>query len=156
MWNSAQFYETARIKGTWERKDTCVCMTESLRCSPEAVTTLLIGCVLCLVTQSCPTLCNPMGFSPPGSSVHGGSPGKNTGVSCHALHPGDLPNAGIEPKAPTLQGDSLPAEPPGKPMNTGVGNLSLLQGIFLTRESNQGLLHCRCILYLLSYPLNTK
>ena len=35
--------------------------------------------------------------------------------------------------------------------NTGVGNLSLLQGIFLTQESNQGLLHYRQILYQLSY-----
>ena len=36
-------------------------------------------------------------------------------------------------------------------MNTGVGSLSLLQGIILTQESNQGLLHCRQILYQLSY-----
>ena len=49
------------------------------------------------------------------------------------------------------QTDSLPAEPPGKPKNTGVGSLSLLQGIFLTQESNWGLLHCRWILYQLSY-----
>ena len=35
--------------------------------------------------QSCPTLCDPMDCSPPGSSVHGDSPGKNTGVGCHAL-----------------------------------------------------------------------
>ena len=41
---------------------------------------------------------------------------------------------------------------PGKPKNTGVGSLSLLQGIFLTQESNQGLLHCRQILYQLSDP----
>ena len=38
------------------------------------------------VTQSCQTLCSLMDCSPPGSSVHGGdSPGKNTGVGCHAL-----------------------------------------------------------------------
>ena len=47
--------------------------------------------------------------------------------------------------------DSLPAEPQGKPKNTGVGSLSLLQQIFLTQESNWGLLHCRQILYQLSY-----
>ena len=41
--------------------------------------------VLCLVAQSCPTLCNPMDCSPSGSSVHGDSPGKNIGVDCHAL-----------------------------------------------------------------------
>ena len=35
--------------------------------------------------QSCPTLCNPMDCSPPGSSIHRDSPGKNTGVGCHAL-----------------------------------------------------------------------
>ena len=65
--------------------------------------------------------------------------------------PGDLPNPAIEPRSPSLQGDSLPAEPPGKPKNTGVGSLSLLQQIFLTQELNRGLLHCRRILYQLSY-----
>ena len=45
----------------------------------------LFNAVLCLVTQSCPTLCNPMDGSPPGSSVHGDSPGKNAEVGCHAL-----------------------------------------------------------------------
>ena len=65
--------------------------------------------------------------------------------------PGDLPNTGIEPRSPTLQVDSLPAEPPGKPKNTGVGSLSLLQRISMTQESNQYLLHCKQILYQLSY-----
>ena len=51
-----------------------------------------------------------------------------------------------------LQVDSLPSEPPGKPKNTGVGSLFLLQWIFLPQESNRGLLHCRRILYQLSYP----
>ena len=64
--------------------------------------------------------------------------------------PGDLPNPGIEPRSLTLQADSLPVEPQGKPKNTGVGSLSLLQGIFLTQELNWGLLHCRRILYQLS------
>ena len=50
-----------------------------------------------------------------------------------------------------LQADSLPAEPQGKPKNTGVGRLSLLQQIFLTQESNWGVLHCIRILYQLSY-----
>ena len=65
--------------------------------------------------------------------------------------PGDLPNLGIELRSPALQADSLPSEPPGKPRNTGVGSLSLLQRIFLTQKSNQCLLHCRWILYQLSY-----
>ena len=55
----------------------------------------------------------------------------------------DLPDPGIEPTSPALQVDSLPAEPPGKPKNAGVGSLSLLQRIFLTQELNPGLLHCR-------------
>ena len=67
--------------------------------------------LVCLVTQSDPTLWDPMDCSPPGSSVHGDSPGKNTGVGCHAL----------------------------------------LQGIFPIQGLNPGLLHCRQILYQLSY-----
>ena len=47
--------------------------------------------VLFLVTQGCLTLCNPMDCSPLGSSVHGDSPGKNTGVVCHALLQGICP-----------------------------------------------------------------
>ena len=57
----------------------------------------------------------------------------------------DLPNPGIEPRSPALQADYLPAEPPGKPKNTGMGGLSLLQGIFLTQDLNRGLLHGRQI-----------
>ena len=64
--------------------------------------------------------------------------------------PGDHPNSRIESRSPTLQ-DSVPAEPPGKPKNTGVGTLSLLQRIFLTQELNRGLLQWRWILYQLSY-----
>ena len=66
---------------------------------------------MCLVAQSCPTLCDLMDCSLSGSSVHWDSPGKNTGVGCHAL----------------------------------------LQGIFPTQGSNQGVLHCRRILYHLSH-----
>ena len=68
----------------------------------------------CAYLPSHPTLCNPMDCSPPGSSVHGDSPGKNTGVGCHVL----------------------------------------LQGIFPTQELNRSLLHCRQILYQLSYQGN--
>ena len=57
----------------------------------------------------------------------------------------------IEPRSPILQGDSLTAEPQGKPKNTGVSSLSLLQRIFPTQGSNWGLLHCRQILYQLNY-----
>ena len=57
----------------------------------------------------------------------------------------------MEPRSPTLQVDSLPAEKQGKAKNTGVGSLLLFQRIFPPQESNWGLLHCRRILYLLNY-----
>ena len=60
-------------------------------------------------------------------------------------------NPGIKPRYPALQADSLLSEPAGKPKNTGVGSLSLLQGIFPTQELNWGLLRCRQFLYQLSY-----
>jgi len=68
--------------------------------------------------------------------------------------PGDLPDSEIEPGSPALETDDLTSEPPGKPQNTGVGSLSLVQQIFLTQELNGGLLHCRRILYQLSYEGN--
>ena len=64
---------------------------------------------------------------------------------------GDLPSPVVELMSATLQADSLPAEPQGQPKNTGVGSLPLLQGVFPTQESNRCLLHCRQILYQLSY-----
>ena len=107
--------------------------------------------VLCFVTQLCPTLCNTMDFNLPGSSVHGDSPGKSTGVGCQCPPPGDLPSPWMESRSPTLLVHSLPSKPPGKPMNTGVGSLSFLQGIFHTQKSNQGLLQFRWFVYQLSY-----
>ena len=65
--------------------------------------------------------------------------------------PGDLPDPVMEPRSPKSQADSLPSELPGKPKNTAVGSVSLLQGKFLTQEFNQGVLHCRQTLYQLSH-----
>ena len=94
------------------------------------------------VIQLCPTLCDPMDYT-----VHEILQARIQPIPS----PGDFPYPGIEPRSPTLQVDSLPAELPGKPRNTGVGSLSLLQWIFPTQELNQGLLHCRQILCQLSY-----
>ena len=69
-----------------------------------------------------------------------------------------LPNPGIKPRSSTLQTDFFfffkPSEPLGKVQEHwyGESSLSLLQGSLLTQESNRGLLHCRRILYQLSYP----
>ena len=60
------------------------------------------------------SLCDPMDCSPPGCSVCGILQARILELPCPP--PGDLPNPGIEPRSPTLQADSLPSEPPGKPM----------------------------------------
>ena len=67
----------------------------------------------------CLTLCDPVDHSPPGSSVLGDSPGKNTGVGCHALLQGNLPNPGIKPAFLMYvscigRGSFSPLAPPGK------------------------------------------
>ena len=131
------------------------------------------------VTQSCLTLCDPP-WNSPGQNTGVGSlfllqrtfptHGLNPGLLCcrrilyqlsHKGSPRILEwvgfafsrgssNPGIKPRTPGLLADFLPAEPQGKPKTTGVGSLSLLQRVFLTQESNWGLLHCRWILYQLS------
>ena len=57
-----------------------------------------------------------MNFSPPGSSVHGILQARI--LEWVAIpSSGDLPDPGIKPGSPALQADSLPSEPPGKPMS---------------------------------------
>ena len=90
--------------------------------------------MLRLVSQLCPTLSDPMDCSPPSSSVHGDSPGRNTRVGCYVILQGIFPTQGSI-GSPALQVDSLPSEPPRKPMNTAVGSLSLPQGIFTTNQT---------------------
>ena len=65
--------------------------------------------------------------------------------------PGDLPNPEIKPRSPTLQADSLPAEPKGSPRILEWVAYPFSKLIFLTQELNRGLLYCRQILYQLSY-----
>ena len=56
-----------------------------------------LGNLVCLVTQLYPILCDPMDCSSPGSSVQGDSPGKNTGVGCHAFLQRIFPIQGSNP-----------------------------------------------------------
>ena len=77
-------------------------------------------CMFVLVAQSCPALCSSMDYSPPGSSVHGILLARILGLvaipfSCHT---GDLPDPGIQPGSTSLRVDSLPSEPPVKPINS--------------------------------------
>ena len=62
------------------------------------------------VAQSCLTFCDPVDYSPSGSSVHGILQARI--LEWLAI---DRPNPGIKPGSPALQADSLPSEPPGKP-----------------------------------------
>ena len=96
------------------------------------------------VAQSCPTLWKPIDYI-----VHGILRSEYWKRQPFPFL-GDLPNPGIKPRFPALHADSLPADPQGKPKNTGVGSLLLLQWIFLTQKSNRCLMHCRQILYQLS------
>ena len=97
------------------------------------------------VAQLCLTLCNPMD-----STVHGTLQARILEWVAFPFFRGSS-----QPRDRTqvshFAGDSLPAEPQGKPKNIGVGSLLLLQQIFPTQESNWCLLHCRQILYQLSY-----
>ena len=69
-------------------------------------------CVLLLFSRSmCPTLCDPMDCSMPVFPVHGDSPGKNTGVGCHALLLGNLSDPGFEPTSPALAVRFFTTEP---------------------------------------------
>ena len=72
-------------------------------------------CFLCLCVQSCPTLCNAMDCSPPGSSVRWISQrGSWSGLPFPSLE--DLPDPGIEPVSSSLAGRPFTTEPPGQPL----------------------------------------
>ena len=87
-------------------------------------------------SQSCPTLCYPMDYSLPGSSVHGILQQEYwSGLPFPS--PGDLPNPGIEPRSPTLQADALPSMPPGKPMDCSPPDSSIMG--FSRKEQWSGL-----------------
>ena len=113
--------------------------------------TLASSSVVCvLVAQSCPTPCEPVDCSPPGSSVHRILQARILEWVAFPFSKGSS-QPRDQTQVSTLQADSLPAGPPGKPKNTGVGSQSLLQGNLPTQELNQGLLHGRRILYQWSY-----
>ena len=99
------------------------------------------------VAQSCPPLCNSMDYIV--SAI----------LQARILEWVAFPfsRGSFQPRDRTqvsrIAADFLSAEPQGKPKNTGVGSLPLFQWIFPTQESNRGLLHCRRILYQLSYQV---
>ena len=79
-----------------------------------------------------------LSFRPHGLYSPWNSPGQNTGVDSHSLFQGrGSSQPGDWTQVSRIQVDSLLAAPPGKAKNTGVGSLSLLQGIFPTEESKR-------------------
>ena len=95
---------------------------QMLRCLPCG---FFYACMYTKPLQSCPPLCDPMDCDPPGSSVHGISQARILEWVAMPSSGGSF-QPGIKPRSPILQADSLLSEPPGKPMNTGIGSLSLL------------------------------
>ena len=81
---------------SWTRDQTCVPCT-GRRILIHCATREVLVCLCVLVTQSCPSLWNPI-------VCPWDSPGKNTGVGCHSLLQGDLPYPGIKPRSPALAG----------------------------------------------------
>ena len=88
-----------KIANVYAKSEICV-LKFSLNSIAWLITAPMCVCLLCLVAQSCPTLCNPMDYSLPGSSVLGDSLSKNTGVGCHALLQGIFPTQGSNPGLP--------------------------------------------------------
>ena len=82
-------------------------------------TTVLFKVCVCLVTQSCLTLCNPKDRSLPGSSVQG-FPRQEYQRGLPFPSPRDLPDPGTEPTSPTLACRFFTTEPPGKPFQGSV------------------------------------
>ena len=103
-----------------------------------------------MVAQSCPTLCNPMDHT-----FHGILQARILEWVAFPFSRGSS-----QPRNQTqvsrIPGKFFTSWATGKPKNTRVGSLSLLQQIFLAQESNQGLLHFRQILYQLSYEGRPK
>ena len=122
------------------------------------------------VAQSCLILCDPMDCSTPGLPVHHQlleftqlmcielvMPSNHLIICYPILLPPRLlfSRGSSQPRDQTqvscIEGRFFTSWATGKTKNNGVGRLSNFQRIFPTQESNQGLLHCRHILYQLSY-----
>ena len=106
--------------------------------------------MLCLIAQSCPTLCDPVNCSLSGSSVHGI-------LQARILEWVAMPSSrgSSQPRDLTqvshIASGFFTIWPTREAQDYSISSLSLLQGIFLTQELNQGLLHCRQFAYQLSY-----
>ena len=97
------------------------------------------------VSQSCPTLCDPMDYTVHGILQASILEWVAVPISRGSSQPRDWT------QVPCIAGGFFTSWGMREVWNTGVGSCSHLQGIFSTQGSNRGLLHCRRILYQLSY-----
>ena len=98
MWVTSNCRCYCKDSSTWQKTEGPSChgkllpapkMLHGLLANDSELNTYCqIGFLLCVCAQPCATLCDPTDCSPPGSSVHGDFPGKNTGAGCHLLLPG--------------------------------------------------------------------
>ena len=95
----------------------------------------------------CLTLCYPMDYGPPGSSVHRILQAKILEWAAIPFSPGYLPDPGIKPGSPALQANSLPSEPQGKPYWT----LEVIWTFILFIDSSSHFQYFLFHVYLLSY-----
>ena len=122
----------------------CVCVCVCVCVCLCVCVSVCVRTRACLVAESCPSLCDPMDCSPPGSSVRGDSPCKNTGVGCHALLQGIFPTQGSNPGLQHCRQILYCLSHRGSPrILERVACPS--PGKFPTQESNQGLLRCVCV-----------
>ena len=115
----------------WEKPNTSSCtvyggshtkitkgssMTETAQLAKLKILAFWHFAVLCLVAQSCSTLCDPMDWSPSAASVCGDSPGKNTTVGCHAFFQGIFLTQGLNPDLLHCRGILYHLSPQGSPI----------------------------------------
>ena len=106
---------------------------------------------LCLVTHSCPTLCDPTDSSLPGSSVHGILQARiPEWIAVLSSRGSSQPRD--QTQVSLIAGRFFTIWATRETQEYWRGSLSLFQGNFPIQELNWGLLHCRWILYQLSYP----
>ena len=103
-----------------------------------------------LVTQSCLTLCNPMDCSPPGSSVHGDFPGKNTGVGSHSLLQEIFMTQGLNPSLPHCRQSLYQLSHRGRPWPSYMPLYISIYCNFFIHSSVDGHLSCFYVLAIVN------